>query len=224
MGPDPIWLQFEVPGGRLEFGAGDLDLWAEHLTWCYGFLGVGAGSTIAVQDFGASPLSFLGSSLLMPTLGRGVAERLGGRFLCLDASGERITLTPALLRQLAVDVLVARADALPPLLDAARKQDLDLDGARPRVVVAWDGEEPPVTRETWSFLLHVEASLLVAPGCRRCGGFHLRPGLYRLEGDLVRNLRCPSAAPHRLPPLREAPRTGCDRSPADLCLFLGVAS
>ena len=102
-------LIFDVPDGRLCFADGDLDTWAEHLTWCYRLMGVEEGATIAVQDFGSSPLSFLGSALLMPGLARGVAERLGGRFVGLDASPERVTLTPAVLDQLAVDVLVVRS-------------------------------------------------------------------------------------------------------------------
>ncbi len=60
--PDGVRLSFDVPGGQLLFGDGDLDVWAEHLVWCYRMLGVEDGATIAVQDYGTSPLAFLSSS------------------------------------------------------------------------------------------------------------------------------------------------------------------
>src|SRR5271167_451039 len=125
------YLLFDVPGGRLAFGDGDLDIWAEHRTWCYRMMGIADGATIAVQDFGSSPISFLGSSLLMPGLQRGVAERIDGRFICLDASAERVTLTPALLSQLSVDALVIREDVIELLSAELRKREFVALAKRP---------------------------------------------------------------------------------------------
>jgi hypothetical protein len=191
-------LIFDVPYGRLRFAPGDLDTWAEHLTWCYRLMGVGDGATIAVQDFGGSPLSFLGSSLLMPNLAQGVAERLGGRFVGLDASPERVTLTPAVLAQMAVDVLVVRS-SVADLLQQVGQRARGFDRARARTIVAFRDDEPiPVRTMPWRYLLHVEAALLLAPECPACGRFHLRGGFYALKGSLVRNLRLGSARPHRL--------------------------
>jgi hypothetical protein len=186
-------LSFDVPGGRLAFRSGQLDVWAEHLTWCYRMLGLADGATIAVQDFGSSPLSFLGSRLLMPWLGSGIAERMGGRFLCLDASAERITLTPALLMQLSIDALVIRRDAVELLEGELRKKGLaDLAHQKMKTIVVVN-DEPygihPAELEPGSRLLHIENALILAPECARCGGFHLREGVYETTGRRIHNLR-----------------------------------
>jgi hypothetical protein len=193
--PPRAELVFDVPDGRLAFSEGDMDRWAEHLAWCYRLLGVGEGATIAVQDFGASPLSFLGSRLLMPTLEAGVAERLGGRMICLDASEERVLLTPAVIGQLQPDVLVVRADVLGLLLEVGRGAGVDLAGVNGIVCVRGDG---PVGRpgERWRYLLYVESCLLLAPECTACRSFHLRAGFYRLREGVIENHRFASALPH----------------------------
>ena len=195
-------LIFDVPGGRLVFQPGALDAWAEHLAWCYEIMGVRRGATIAVQDFGSSPLSFLGSALLVPGLVRGVAERLGGRFIGLDASAERVTLTPAVLEQIPVDVLVVRADVAALVAAGIRQKGRSGTGRPPaRTVVAFNDEDPPPMRSDapWRYLLHVPSSMLMAPQCRTCGYFHLRAGVYRLDGAQVFNLRYRGAPPWHLP-------------------------
>lgn len=218
---EDIRLIFDLPDGRLLFANGDLDVWAEHLTWCYRFLGVEEGATIAVQDFGTSPLSFLGSALLMPTLKAGVAERLSGRFICLDASSEKVTLTPAVMTQITVDVLVVRSEVVNLLLEVSRRVGLDLEDGKHTMIVAFNGEQPVRRREkAWSYLLEVEPTLLLAPQCRSCGCFHLRAGFYALAGEQVRNLRLPSAQPHRFRRLEAAKRGGCKLSPDDWCIRL----
>jgi hypothetical protein len=191
-------LVFSVPGGQLSFGAHDLDGWAEHLTWCYRVLGVADGSTIAVQDFGSSPISFLGSRLLMPWLEAGIAERMGGRFICLDASTERTTLTPALLGQLAVDALVVRRDVVELLEGELRKRGLtDLSHYAMKTIVVMNDETHPsdlVWSRPWRRLLHIESALILAPECEKCGCFHLRAGIYEARGSRIRNLRLATPA------------------------------
>jgi hypothetical protein len=171
-----------------------LDVWAEHLTWCYRMMGVADGATIAAQDFGSSPISFLGSSLLMPGLRRGVAERIDGRFICLDASSERITLTPALLAQLKVDALVVRDDIVELLAAELRKKgSAALAKQTMKTTIAVFGDEPPAHSPTrvqpWRHLMHVERALLLAPECAQCGCFHLRGGFYEVKGATIRNLK-----------------------------------
>lgn len=199
-------VSFEVPGSAVAVGAelsfvdGDLDFWAEHLVWCYSLLGVAEGATIAVQDFGTSPTAYLGSRLLMPTLEQGVAERMGARIICLDASPERIVLTPEVVRQVRPDVLVVRADVLGLLLEGSRRSGVDLTTLGMTIVAAGGLETPPLPTGDWRRLLHEEASLLLAPECTLCGRYHLREGVYRVErgeggesGEIV-NLRQPSAS------------------------------
>jgi hypothetical protein len=207
---------FDVPDGRLEFGRGDLDLWAEHLAWCFRMMDVPEAATIAVQDFGTSPLSFLGSALLMPHLERGLAEHLGGRFICLDASLERVTLTPTILAQLAVDVLVVRAEVMQPLSEAAHRAGKDLTSAPPRTVVTFrDDEMMRLPLVPWRFLLTIESAMLLAPECGDCRCFHLREGFYAVEGDRIRNLRLPSAGIHSLSGAELLSAGGCVRGPDD---------
>jgi len=212
--PEPS-VVFDLPDGTLAFGTGELEPWAEHLAWCYRLLGVGEGETIAVQDFGSSPLSFLGSALLTPTLETGVAELLAGRMICLDASYERVLLTPAVLGQLGPDVLVVRADLIGLLRETLHKAGAGLEsGPSPLVVVAAEDRWPVLPAPHWRRMLCAEHTLLLAPECPACGAFHIREGLYELTGSEVRNPRLPSLEPH---PLRLAgePRRGCEHGKGD---------
>jgi hypothetical protein len=209
-------LIFDVPGGRLRFGPGDLDVWAEHLVWCYRLMGVGDGATIAVQDFGTSPLAFLGSSLLMPGLAQGVAERLGGKFIGLDASTERVTLTPAVLAQLAVDVLVVRAEVADLLHEVMQRAGTRFQSPTDRIVVALpDDDAVPARTVPWRYLICDESAMLLAPECPHCGHFHLRGGFYQVEGDVVRNLRLGSARPHQLASAELLRPGNCPSHPED---------
>lgn len=198
MPTDNAYLSFDVPGGRLAFGDGDLDIWAEHLAWCYRMMGIPDGATIAVQDFGSSPISFLGSSLLMPGLRRGVAERIGGRFICLDASAERVTLTPALLAQLPVDALVIREDVLELLSAELHKKGTAALAERTMKTIVVFGDEPspfnPARLQPSRHFMHVESGLLLAPQCVQCDCFHLREGFYQVDGRTIRNLRLAAPA------------------------------
>jgi len=218
------YLLFDVPGGRLAFGDGDLDIWAEHLTWCYRMMGIPDGATIAVQDFGSSPISFLGSSLLMPGLQRGVAERIDGRFICLDASSERVTLTPALLAQLAVDVLVIRQDVIELLCAELHKKGFAELALRAMKTIVVFGDEPPAFNparllQPWRHLMHLESALLLAPQCMSCECFHLREGFYEVDGRIIRNLRL--AAPdcnYDLPRGELLPPSHCAAGIRDWCI------
>jgi hypothetical protein len=212
-----VRLVIDVPDGRLLFGCGDLDLWAEHLVWCYELLGVKRGATIAVQDFGTSPLAFLGSALLMPHLNQGVAERLGGKFICLDATADRVALTPFVLTQLEIDLFVVRAEVVGLLGDACRKAAFEFAEARTRTVVAMDVFEPvPAAMASWRRLLLSESAMLIAPECEWCGCFHLRAGLYRLEDGAIRNLRLKSAQNRPLNDHYVIVREPCAKGPEDL--------
>ena len=217
--PDPA-VVFDLPDGRLAFGEGELDPWAEHLAWCYRLLGIKEGETVAIQDFGSSPLSFLGSALLTPTLGAGTAELLGGQMLCLDASYERVLLTPAVLAQLRPDVLVVRADLVGLLLEVLHKAGGELEaGPPPRVLVAAEDRWPVLPGAHWRRILCAERTLLLAPECPACGAFHIREGFYELVGSEVRNLRLPSLDPHSLR-LASRPRRGCELGEGDWLVHL----
>ncbi len=210
-------LSFVVPDGRLAFGPGQLDPWAEHLAWCYRLLGVREGDVVAVQDFGPSPLSFLASSLVTPLLEAGVAERLHGRAICLDASRERAALTPSLLLQVRPDVLVVRGEVAGLLAAAARGQGLDLAaGGSTRLVLAVSEDVSVGSLDgEWRRLLLVERALLVAPLCGRCGHFHLRARRYGLDGAVAQALLPPRVEPYAFRRLVSSSEGGCPEGPDD---------
>ncbi len=221
MRPDEVTLIFDVPAGRLSFSERDLDVWAEHLAWCYRHMGVPRAAVLAVQDFGNSALSFLGSSLLMPGLKQGVAERLGGRFICLDASSERVTLTPAVLEQLKLDALVVRAEVYGLLVSELARKNIDLAGRGVRTILALSDRDPEPPRSAaapWRYLLHLESSMLIAPECPACGCFHLRAGFYGIEGGAIWNLQLAGVQPCRLRGAEFMPACHCEVSPEDSCV------
>lgn len=223
--PGDALISFELPDGELRFSAGELDPWAEHLVWCYSLIGVAEGSTIAIQDFGTSPIAYLGSSLLMPTLERGVAERMGARIICLDASPERIVLTPEVIRQVSPDVLIVRADVLGLLLEGSKRAGVDLERVEGLTIVAAVGpDSPPLPAPTagtydWRRILHIESSLVLAPSCTLCGSYHLREGVYRFSDGHIVNLLHPDAPPFET---RRVHATGetCTLAPGDTLIEL----
>jgi hypothetical protein len=216
--PEPVLL-FEMPGGRLELSGRELERWAEHLCWCYRMLGVPERATIAIADFGTSPLAFLSSTLLTPGLAAGVAERLDARVVCLDASHDRVLLAPMVLSQLRPDVLVVRADVFGLLAQAMQSKRIRLSGVgAPCAAVIVTGKPERFAElgdGPFRKLVLVEASLVMAPQCLHCGAFHLREGFYRLEGGAVCNLHLPDAAPWPLPHGWRARQGGCAERPGD---------
>lgn len=208
-------ITLETPDGELRFAEGDLDAWAEHLVWCYSLIGVAEGSTIAVQDFGTSPIAYLGSKLLMPTLNAGVAERLDARIICLDASAERIVLTPEVVRQVKPDVLVIRGDVFGLLIDGSNRAGVDLTRIPGLTIVAAMGPgDPPLPDGDFRRLLHDESSLLLAPKCTLCGSYHLRDGVYEVRDGMVFNLLHESAEACLLPRMTLTGES-CSLGPAD---------
>lgn len=204
-------------GDSLCLAIDELGDWAEHISWCYRFLGIGEGTTVAIQDFGASPLSLLASSLFLPIDGGGVAERLNGRVVCLDASVEKVILTPAALRQVHPDALVIRADMAPLLIEQAKRDGVRLEDAR-LVLVVSDERLAAVPDPGWDRLLLIGETLLIAPGCRVCEHFHLREGVYDVAEGVVVNLRHPAAVPHRGSWREGAAQRGCPTRPGDWLL------
>lgn len=212
---------FDVPGGTLRFGEGALDEWAQHLEWCYRVLGIEDGATIAVQDFGTSPLSYLGSSLLMPTLERGVAELMDARLISLDASAERVVITPDAIRQVEPDVLVVRGDVFGLLLDGAKRMGVNIARRVERIVVAVGEDTMPLPAGEWERILHVERTLLLAPECPDCGCFHLREGVYRVDDGEIHNLRLAGAQPCAPRGMRVIEET-CTRATGDTLVRIGA--
>lgn len=217
-------LSFGMPDGRLELRAGELDRWAEHVTWCLRMMGVQPYATIGVVDFGTSPVAFLGSRLLTPALEAGVAERLPGRIICLDASRERVALVPHILSQVALDVLVVRDEVTPALLSYCREAGVSLDDILVITTFAFgarDGAGNHPFRK-WRRMLVEESSMLMAPECPACGALHLRHSHYTVgpSGDtvFVREM----VEEQRLPDSFRTRSTGCPAGKDDWLIPLPV--
>ena len=162
----------------------------------------------------------------MPGLRRGVAERIDGRFICLDASAERVTLTPALLAQLTVDALVVRDDIVELLAAELRKKgSAELAQHTDENDIVVFGDEPPAHNPTraqpWRHLMHVERALLLAPECAQCGCFHLRGGFYQVDGATIRNLKL-AVPPYDLSRGELLPAGRCAAGPDDWSIQLPI--
>jgi hypothetical protein len=212
-----ITLSFNLPDSQLTLSGADLDYWAEHLTWCLGLAGVGADATIGVVDYGTSPVAFLGSALLTPMLDAGVAERLPGRVICLDASRERVALVPSILRQLHLDVLIVRQEVMPALITYCREADQGLEDILIITTQDTNTREPSVLIRSSRRLLVAESAMLMAPECAHCAKLHLRHSHYAPgpNGSVV-TLRGGSqtSLPHGIRVLEQK----CSQSPQDALL------
>ncbi|MDE3077282.1 MAG: hypothetical protein KGJ86_17845, partial [Chloroflexota bacterium] len=66
------------------FDETDLNQYAEALRRCFLQLGLRAGDTIALVDFGTSPVVYLASVCYTPYLSQGAADALGCQVVCND--------------------------------------------------------------------------------------------------------------------------------------------
>jgi len=210
-------LSFGLPDGRLDLRGADLDRWAEHLTWCCRLMCVPEGATIGVVDFGTSPVAFLGSRLLTPMLTAGLAELLPGRVICLDASRERVALVPSILKQVRLDALFVREEAVPALVTYCREADQPLDDILVITVAGLGQREDAHRFRRGRRLLLEERAMLMAPECAHCGQTHLRASHYELspEGDVVTR---GSGVVTWLPDTLQPGAPGCPASPQDLMI------
>jgi hypothetical protein len=178
----------DYPGGMVWWNDLSVARWGEHIAWAMRLLEAREPGLFAVADYGSSPLSLLGSSLTMP-IDQGWTERMGSSFLCLDASHQRLAVVPGLFGQLPISTLIVRGQALLPLDDLCRRNGVVLEKTGVQVIVTLDrAPAPNMIRAGFDYLLVDEASLLIAPVCRRCGHAHLRRNHYRVEADTLHNV------------------------------------
>ena len=208
-------ISFALPDGRLDLHARELDRWAEHLTAVYRALGVQEGAGIGIVDFGSSPVAFLASRLITAGLERGVAERLPGTVICLDASRERVALVPSILQQVQIDVLVVRSEVVPLLVAILRDSGEAIAARLPLVTVDLDARawEQPLPSPGWRRLLVVERSLLIAPECGACRSFHLDPDRYRVDVERATVSAAGTDLHQTLPARARLVRGGCADEP-----------
>jgi len=216
-------ILFAQPTGYdLRLATGCLDGLADHLTWCYRFLGVEPGASIGVLDFGASPVSYLGSRFLTPCLDRGVAERLPGRMICLDASRERVAMLPALLPQFELDVLVVRDEIRPLVVRVCEGAGVDLGDMLLIDTMGFRSRGSATDPSAWRRLLIVEETMLMAPECPQCGSLHVADARYQVNTESQSIATRGTTLEQALPSTVKLRQDRCPVGPEDWLVSLGT--
>lgn len=172
----------------------DLKGYAEALTRCWSLLGLGKGDTVAIFDYGTSPLSYLASSTFTPYLGRGAADTLGCLPICNDGVANMSHRAVEILKFVRPRVLFIRADCLEPLAMEIERQLPRLADYTKALVVAENegllskGDQNayegrlgvPVYR-----LLRIDVAMFLAVECPKCRLLHNWQDLYFVESATV---------------------------------------
>ena len=191
---DPVvTFQMEYPGeARLYMGldSSDLQRYAHALSRCWRVLGLRRGDTVAIFDYGSSPLSYLASSLFTPYLRRGAADLLGCVPICNDGVPTMSSRAIQILKFVRPRLMFARADVLPPFVTEAQKRGFRLPGHVEALVVAEnEGMLPEEARQGFERRLgvpvyrmgRVDAAMFLSVECPACRFFHTWPDLYLVE-------------------------------------------
>jgi phenylacetate-coenzyme A ligase PaaK-like adenylate-forming protein len=168
----------------------DLRKYAEALTGCWSLLGLGRGDSVAIFDYGTSPVSYLASSAFTPYLGRGAADLLGCLPICNDGLANMSQRALEILKFVRPHVLYLRADCLEPLCAQSISQIVRLS-AYTRALVVTENEGLLAKSDQNAYekrlglpiyrLLRSDAAMFLAMECPACRLFHSSQNLYHLE-------------------------------------------
>jgi phenylacetate-coenzyme A ligase PaaK-like adenylate-forming protein len=177
----PLYLGLDRPA---------LGFYAEALRRCWSLLGLAKGDTVAIFDYGTSPISYLASSLFTPYLTRGAADLLGCMPVCNDGVANMSQRAVEILRFVRPRVLFVRTDCLRPLAMEIGRQALPL-AEHTSALVAVENEGllsrgdqnecqrrlgVPVYR-----LLRIDLAMFLAVECPECRLLHSWRDLYFVE-------------------------------------------
>lgn len=206
---DPVvTFQLEHPAETplyMGLGRSDLQRYAEALSRCWRVLGLRRGDTVAIFDYGSSPLSYLASSLFTPYLSRGAADLLGCVPICNDGVSTMSARAIQILKFVRPRLLFVRADVLSPFVAEAQKQGVRLpDYVEGLAVGENEGVLPQDARENFEHRLgvplhrlsRVDAAMFLAVECPTCRFFHTWADLYHVE-LLDENLSVPVSSGQR---------------------------
>jgi phenylacetate-coenzyme A ligase PaaK-like adenylate-forming protein len=164
--------------------------YAEALRRCWSLLGLGKGDTVAIFDFGTSPISYLASSTFTPYLGQGAADALECLPVCNDGVANMSQRAVEILRYVRPRVLFVRTDCLEPLAMEIERQLLPLADYTKALVVA-ENEGLPSKRDQNTYerrlgvpvyrLLRIDAAMFLAMECPECRLLHSWKDLYFVE-------------------------------------------
>ncbi|MFQ5851426.1 MAG: hypothetical protein ACE5JU_12655 [Candidatus Binatia bacterium] len=164
--------------------------YAEALRRCWSLLGLGKGDTVAIFDYGTSPVSYLASSTFTPYLRQGAADALGCLPVCNDGLANMSQRAVEILKFARPRVLFVRTDCLEPLAMEIERQLLRLADYTKALVVA-ENEGLPSKRDQNAYemrlgvpvyrLLRIDVAMFLAMECPDCHLLHSWQDLYFVE-------------------------------------------
>ncbi len=183
-----VTVQLESdPALSIELTAQDLGGYAAALARCWSILGISRGDTVAIFDYGSSPVTYLASSAFFPHLQRGAADLLGCLPICSDGVPQMAPRVVRILRYLRPRALFLRPDGLNPFAHHVESEGLDLGRHVEFLVVSQDeGVLRAPARDEWQkrlrvplySLLRIDRSLFLAMECPDCHAFHTSREMY----------------------------------------------
>jgi hypothetical protein len=180
----------------LGFDGAMLRGYAEALRRCWSVLGLGKGDSVAIFDFGTSPISYLASSGFTPYLGNGAADALGCLPICNDGVANMSPRAVEILKFVRPRAMFIRRDCLYPFtVEVERQLGVLSDYVETVVVAENEGSLSPHEQVLYARrlgvpvlrLLRIDAALFLAIECPDCRLFHTWEDLYLVEsvgGDL----------------------------------------
>ncbi len=167
----------------------DLQRMAHVLAYCWQRLGVRPGHTVAIYDYGTSPLVMFASGAYTPYLEAGASDLLGCTTVCNDGLPEMALRALHLLKYLLPSFLFLGEEGAEALAQSVRSSHTSLAGLTEMAVLAFD--ERPLSQgeiNGWrrvlgvpvAQLLRSDLCLFLAPPCPKGLGFH-PPPWYRVE-------------------------------------------
>jgi hypothetical protein len=169
----PIWIALEPP---------ELDRWAAVIERIWTRWGTSRGETIALFEYGSSPLVLLTSSGYVGYLRRGAADRLGLTAICNDGVAAMAARMVAIVETLRPSTLILRRDLTLPFAMALEAAGVNLanrvrwvavsevEGAISRAEAAQISARLSVP--VWR-ILRADAAFLLSGECPECRAFHL---------------------------------------------------
>lgn len=168
----------------------DLQAYADVLRGCWSLLGLGQGDSVAIFDYGGSPVGYLASSLYIPYLKVGAGDGLGCITIGNDGLPEMAGRATDILRYVHPKAMFIRSDCVHPFLEESRRLETEVKRHLQLMVVeaneqvyleaarreAEDRLGIPVYR-----LLRMDQAMFLAQECPACRAFHYPGQAYQVE-------------------------------------------
>lgn len=159
-------------------------------------LGVRPGDALALYDYGSSPVVYLASSLYVPYLRAGAADKLGCTVICNDGVANLSRRAVEILKYVHPRFLVIRDDCIEPFVAACAADGLEVAQHLEAVVVTSNegglGRTEGLAQRLGVPVYRMprsDAALFLGLECPGCSCVHVPPDLYRIEALELDTLR-----------------------------------